>query len=56
MAEDAVSVKNTTVNYDWKDMNPTKDMKHFYAYWILERRNIQKIKCESLREPQGPSQ
>lgn len=56
VAEDAVSVKNTIVNYDWKDMNPAKDMKHFYAYWILEGRNIQKVKFESLWEFQRPSQ
>lgn len=59
VTEDTLSAKNTIVNYDWKDdwkdVNPVKDIKHFYAYQTWEERHTQKVKFKSLWKPQGPS-
>lgn len=46
VAEDALG--SVIVNYDRKDINSAKDKKHFYAFWILERRNVQMVKFKSI--------
>ena len=48
MTENAVSVKNTIVNCDWKDMSFLNKEDTFLQYTEFWRKNMQKVNFESF--------